>query len=161
MHQNYYKNTPGTWECLSEIRCIKSRIGNTHCMHAVLVDPAIILSILTIHLHYVHLSPCYLWRFTTLNPSLIYEHLWPLQIPQLVLVTTIFLLIVIGNGCVLLSLVYSENGRKTRMNFFIMHLAIAGDEIVSQQTWITTMQWKSVNEIMFLLHLLPTGLHIF
>nr|XP_022321384.1 cardioacceleratory peptide receptor-like [Crassostrea virginica] len=47
------------------------------------------------------------------------------QIPQLVLVTTIFLLIVIGNGCVLLSLVYSENGRKTRMNFFIMHLAIA------------------------------------
>lgn len=43
------------------------------------------------------------------------------------MLTSLFLLIVVGNGCVLLSLIYSENGIKTRMNFFILHLAIAGD----------------------------------
>ncbi|XP_062568281.1 neuropeptide S receptor-like [Saccostrea cucullata] len=47
------------------------------------------------------------------------------QVPQLILVTSLFLFIVVGNGCVLLALLYSENGRKTRMNFFIMHLAIS------------------------------------
>eukprot|EP00105_Crassostrea_gigas_P043838 XP_019927986.1 PREDICTED: cardioacceleratory peptide receptor isoform X2 [Crassostrea gigas] len=47
------------------------------------------------------------------------------QVPQLVMLTSLFLLIVVGNGCVLLSLIYSENGIKTRMNFFILHLAIA------------------------------------
>ncbi|XP_061164143.1 neuropeptide S receptor-like [Saccostrea echinata] len=58
------------------------------------------------------------------------------QVPQLILVTSLFLFIVIGNGCVLLALLYSENGRKTRMNFFIMHLAISdllvGMVLVSQ-----------------------------
>ncbi|XP_071102981.1 cardioacceleratory peptide receptor-like [Haliotis cracherodii] len=45
--------------------------------------------------------------------------------PQLVLVSMLLAFIVIGNSCVLAAIQLSKNGRKTRMNFFIMHLAIA------------------------------------
>jgi neuropeptide S receptor 1 len=36
----------------------------------------------------------------------------------------LFVLIVVGNLCVLSAIAISGQGRKTRMNFFIMHLAI-------------------------------------
>ena len=38
----------------------------------------------------------------------------------------LFVFIVFGNTCVLIAIGLSETGRKTRMNFFIMNLAIAG-----------------------------------
>ncbi|XP_050388391.1 cardioacceleratory peptide receptor [Patella vulgata] len=47
------------------------------------------------------------------------------QIPQLTFVSVMFVFIVIGNCSVLAAIQLSKNGRKTRMNFFIMHLAIA------------------------------------
>ena len=46
--------------------------------------------------------------------------------PQLVFVSFLFVFIVVGNCCVLAAIQLSDNGRKTRMNFFITHLAIAG-----------------------------------
>lgn len=39
--------------------------------------------------------------------------------------SVLFVLIVVGNVCVLSAIAISGQGRKTRMNFFIMHLAIA------------------------------------
>ncbi|KAL5005702.1 hypothetical protein ScPMuIL_016860 [Solemya velum] len=45
--------------------------------------------------------------------------------PQLIFLVILFLFIVVGNSCVLTAIHLSESGRKTRMNFFIMHLAIA------------------------------------
>ncbi|KAK3595393.1 hypothetical protein CHS0354_008825 [Potamilus streckersoni] len=47
------------------------------------------------------------------------------QIPQLIFLSVMFLFIVAGNSCLLAAINLSENGRKTRMNFFIMNLAIA------------------------------------
>ncbi|ESO88017.1 hypothetical protein LOTGIDRAFT_126859, partial [Lottia gigantea] len=47
------------------------------------------------------------------------------QVPQLTFVSAMFLFIVVGNVCVLAAIQLSKNGRKTRMNFFIMHLALA------------------------------------
>ncbi|XP_025107553.1 cardioacceleratory peptide receptor-like isoform X1 [Pomacea canaliculata] len=47
------------------------------------------------------------------------------KVPQLVLVSTLLVFIVVGNCCVLAAIQLSDNGRKTRMNFFITHLAIA------------------------------------
>ncbi|XP_071149096.1 neuropeptide S receptor-like [Mytilus edulis] len=45
--------------------------------------------------------------------------------PLLAVHFVLFLLIIIGNLCVLSAIAISGQGRKTRMNFFIMHLAIA------------------------------------
>ncbi|XP_069107541.1 neuropeptide S receptor-like [Argopecten irradians] len=47
------------------------------------------------------------------------------QIPQITFLSIMLLTIVIGNACVLAAIMLSDNGRKTRMNFFIMHLAIS------------------------------------
>ncbi|XP_076459458.1 neuropeptide S receptor-like isoform X2 [Babylonia areolata] len=47
------------------------------------------------------------------------------MVPQLVFVSLLFVFIVVGNCCVLAAIQLSDSGRKTRMNFFIMHLAIA------------------------------------
>ncbi|XP_033728167.1 cardioacceleratory peptide receptor-like [Pecten maximus] len=48
-----------------------------------------------------------------------------LNIPQITFLSIMLLTIVIGNACVLAAIMLSDNGRKTRMNFFIMHLAIS------------------------------------
>ncbi|KAH3794508.1 hypothetical protein DPMN_148040 [Dreissena polymorpha] len=47
------------------------------------------------------------------------------KVPQLVLLVTLFVLIVVSNTCVLVGIALSEKRAKTRMNFFIMNLAIA------------------------------------
>ncbi|XP_021346282.1 cardioacceleratory peptide receptor-like [Mizuhopecten yessoensis] len=47
------------------------------------------------------------------------------QVPQITFLSIMLLTIVIGNACVLAAIMLSDNGRKTRMNFFIMHLAIS------------------------------------
>ncbi|KAK3082907.1 hypothetical protein FSP39_008742 [Pinctada imbricata] len=41
------------------------------------------------------------------------------------MIVVLLLFIVVGNLCVLLAIRLSETGRKTRMNFFIMHLAVS------------------------------------
>lgn len=51
------------------------------------------------------------------------------QVPQLIFLSCLLAAIIIGNTCVLAAISLSDNGRKTRMNFFIMHLAIAGKYI--------------------------------
>lgn len=66
------------------------------------------------------------------------------------MLTSLFLLIVVGNGCVLLSLIYSENGIKTRMNFFILHLAIAGD--VGKNSY-TVISRCLIHSLFFSLHM--------
>ncbi|XP_059174481.1 uncharacterized protein LOC131954750 [Physella acuta] len=47
------------------------------------------------------------------------------QAPQFVLISVLCVFVIVGNSCVLAAIRFSENGRKSRMNFFIMHLAIA------------------------------------
>ncbi|XP_052813048.1 cardioacceleratory peptide receptor-like [Mya arenaria] len=47
------------------------------------------------------------------------------QVPQLVVLVILFLMIVLGNTCVLVAIYMSEKGIKTRMHFFMMHLAVA------------------------------------
>ncbi|WAR09681.1 CCAPR-like protein, partial [Mya arenaria] len=46
-------------------------------------------------------------------------------VPQLVVLVILFLMIVLGNTCVLVAIYMSEKGIKTRMHFFMMHLAVA------------------------------------
>ncbi|RWS03024.1 cardioacceleratory peptide receptor-like protein, partial [Dinothrombium tinctorium] len=50
-----------------------------------------------------------------------------LQTEQLTFLWILFILIVFGNSSVLITLLMSKN-RKSRMNFFIMHLAFAGKQ---------------------------------
>ncbi|XP_052814962.1 cardioacceleratory peptide receptor-like [Mya arenaria] len=47
------------------------------------------------------------------------------QVPQLVVLNVLFLMIVLGNTCVLVAIYMSEKGIKTRMNYLMMHLAVA------------------------------------
>ncbi|XP_067687073.1 cardioacceleratory peptide receptor-like [Haliotis asinina] len=81
------------------------------------------------------------------NTSSMYEFY---TAPQLVLVSMLLAFIVIGNLCVLAAIQLSKNGRKTRMNFFIMHLAIA-DLLVGLMCVMTdllskiTIEWYAGN----------------
>ncbi|WAR09682.1 CCAPR-like protein [Mya arenaria] len=47
------------------------------------------------------------------------------SVPQLVVLNVLFLMIVLGNTCVLVAIYMSEKGIKTRMNYLMMHLAVA------------------------------------
>ncbi|XP_053385972.1 cardioacceleratory peptide receptor-like isoform X2 [Mercenaria mercenaria] len=47
------------------------------------------------------------------------------QVPQLIILIVLFVFIVFGNVCVLVAIGLSNTGRKTRMNFFIVNLAIS------------------------------------
>jgi len=48
------------------------------------------------------------------------------QKEQLIFVVALFVAIVVGNMAVILSIVTSKSGKRSRMKYFIMHLAIAG-----------------------------------
>jgi neuropeptide S receptor len=50
-----------------------------------------------------------------------------LQTEQITVLWILFVLIVLGNSAVLAALLLDNKGRKSRMNFFIMHLAFAGE----------------------------------
>lgn len=50
----------------------------------------------------------------------------PFQTAQFAVLWALFVLIVLGNLSVLLALAFNKH-RKSRMNFFIMQLAIAGE----------------------------------
>ncbi|RWS06740.1 cardioacceleratory peptide receptor-like protein [Dinothrombium tinctorium] len=63
-----------------------------------------------------------------------------LQTEQLTFLWIIFVMIVFGNCSVLVTLSLSKN-RKTRMNFFIMHLAIA-DLMVGLINVLTDIIWR-------------------
>lgn len=54
------------------------------------------------------------------------RYLYVFQTPQFIVLWVLFILIVVGNSAVLIALL-KHKGRKSRMNFFIMHLAFAGD----------------------------------
>ncbi|XP_060571678.1 cardioacceleratory peptide receptor-like, partial [Ruditapes philippinarum] len=47
------------------------------------------------------------------------------QVPQLIILVALFVLIVFGNVCVLVAIGLSHTEMKTRMNFFIVNLAIS------------------------------------
>jgi len=49
------------------------------------------------------------------------------QTPQIAFLVALFIAITVANSAILLSIVTSSAGRKSRMKFFIMHLAIAGN----------------------------------
>ncbi|KAH7932383.1 hypothetical protein HPB51_029317 [Rhipicephalus microplus] len=71
----------------------------------------------------------------------------PSQVETLTFLWILFACIVLGNSAVLTAL---PKGRKSRMNFFIMHLAIAdlGMGLVSVLTdiiWKTTVDWHGGN----------------
>lgn len=58
-----------------------------------------------------------------------------LQTEQFIVMWLLFILIVFGNSAVLAALLLDRTRAKSRMNFFIMHLAIAGKnkEIVAKK----------------------------
>ncbi|OQR69172.1 cardioacceleratory peptide receptor-like [Tropilaelaps mercedesae] len=62
------------------------------------------------------------------------------QTETLIFLSVLFTLIVLGNCAVLATLLASKN-RKSRMNFFIMHLAIA-DLLVGLVNVLTDILWK-------------------
>ncbi len=62
------------------------------------------------------------------------------QVEQLTFLWVLFTLIVIGNATVLIALLVSK-GRKSRMNFFIKHLA-AADLCVGLISVLTDIIWK-------------------
>ena len=62
------------------------------------------------------------------------------QVEQLTFLWILFSLIVIGNSTVLIALIVSK-GRKSRMNFFIKHLA-AADLCVGLISVLTDIIWK-------------------
>ncbi|XP_013776438.2 cardioacceleratory peptide receptor-like [Limulus polyphemus] len=66
------------------------------------------------------------------------------QTEQLTFLWILFVMIVLGNGCVLVALLLSSN-RKSRMNFFIMHLAIA-DMTVGLVSVLTDIVWRTTVE---------------
>jgi len=71
---------------------------------------------------------------TSTNPGYFY------QVEQLTFLWILFSLIVIGNATVLIALIVSK-GRKSRMNFFIKHLA-AADLCVGLISVLTDIIWK-------------------
>lgn len=66
------------------------------------------------------------------------------QTETLIFLSVLFTLIVVGNCAVLATLLASKN-RKSRMNFFIMHLAIAG-----KLCW--WWPWSSLFPLLFIVH---------
>ena len=66
--------------------------------------------------------------------------LLPAKVEQLTFLWVLFTLIVIGNAAVLVALLVSK-GRKSRMNFFIKHLA-AADLCVGLISVLTDIIWK-------------------
>ena len=64
--------------------------------------------------------------YITLHPKRDLRVFNCLQTPQIVFLVALFIAIVVANTAILLSIVTSSAGRKSRMKFFIMHLAIAG-----------------------------------
>ncbi|KAL8579977.1 hypothetical protein ACOMHN_056865 [Nucella lapillus] len=71
------------------------------------------------------------------------------QVPQLAFVSLLFVFIVVGNCCVLAAIQLSDNGRKTRMNFFITHLAIAGKRVVGNVLWGTCSGKRVVGNMLW------------
>ena len=71
---------------------------------------------------------------SVINPGYFY------QVEQLTFLWILFSLIVIGNATVLIALIVSK-GRKSRMNFFIKHLA-AADLCVGLISVLTDIIWK-------------------
>jgi len=53
-----------------------------------------------------------------------------MQTPQIAFLVALLVAIIVPNSAILLSIVRSAVGRKSRMKFFIMHLAIAGTDVV-------------------------------
>jgi len=66
------------------------------------------------------------------------------QVPQLILLIILFTMIFCGNTCVLIAISMSESGYKTRMNFFIVNLSIAGKPFIS---FLITMLLKVVPDV--------------
>ncbi|XP_064597854.1 cardioacceleratory peptide receptor-like [Liolophura sinensis] len=74
------------------------------------------------------------------------------QTEQLVFLWVLFIFIVVGNGSVLAAISLSETGKRTRMNYFIMHLAIADlsaglVNVLTDIVWKTTVEWYAGNII--------------
>jgi neuropeptide S receptor len=59
-----------------------------------------------------------------------------LQTEQITVLWILFVLIVLGNSAVLAALLLDNKGRKSRMNFFIMHLAFAGEWKITFSTQV-------------------------
>ncbi|CAB3365952.1 Hypothetical predicted protein [Cloeon dipterum] len=69
---------------------------------------------------------------------------------QFTLLWTLFALIVLGNSAVLAALLYTNKGRKSRMNFFIMQLALADlsvglISVLTDIIWRITVAWNAGN----------------
>ena len=58
-----------------------------------------------------------------------------LQTPQISFLVALLVAIVVANSAILISIVTSSAGRKSRMKFFIMHLAIAGKHRLEYTGW--------------------------
>ncbi|CAL1289621.1 unnamed protein product [Larinioides sclopetarius] len=83
-------------------------------------------------------------NFSTVNDTLYEDGIqfyYFYQTEQLTFLWVLFLMIVVGNSAVLVALLLSKN-RKSRMNFFIMHLAIA-DLTVGVINVLTDIIWRT------------------
>ncbi|KAL1116575.1 hypothetical protein AAG570_005047 [Ranatra chinensis] len=74
---------------------------------------------------------------------------WSRMTEQLAVLWTLFLLIVLGNTAVLLALAFNKN-RKSRMNYFIMQLAVADlcvglISVLTDIVWRITITWHAGN----------------
>ncbi|XP_064474475.1 cardioacceleratory peptide receptor-like isoform X2 [Ornithodoros turicata] len=83
----------------------------------------------------------------TTEPDLEYFYFY--QVETLTFLWVLFTMIVVGNSSVLVALLLSKN-RKSRMNFFIMHLAIADlavglISVLTDIIWKTTVDWYGGN----------------
>ncbi|XP_059479549.1 cardioacceleratory peptide receptor [Neocloeon triangulifer] len=70
------------------------------------------------------------------------------QTEQITVLWILFVLIVLGNSAVLAALLLDSKGRKSRMNFFIMHLAIADlsvglISVLTDIVWRITVTWHA------------------
>lgn len=84
---------------------------------------------------------------STTGPEL--ELFYFYQVETLTFLWILFALIVLGNGSVLVALLLSKS-KKSRMNFFIMHLAIADlsvglVSVLTDIVWKTTVDWHAGN----------------
>jgi len=77
--------------------------------------------------------------------------LWSIQTAQVVFLVCLLVAIVLPNSAILLSIIKSHSSvaRKSRMKFFIMHLAVAGINTLSRACRLNQFNPFNISGILF------------
>jgi len=78
--------------------------------------------------------------------ELLYYCCLTVQKEQIIFLIVLFVAIVVGNMAIFLSIVMAKSGKRSRMKYFIMHLAIAGLYAISSM-FRTTQSWPRVGSV--------------